>query len=200
LERLLEKNQKTSNQNRGKDLINIIAESLREIESIGKANVSKSSKAAATEDLFCKKTKVNSKRNNNTKPAEGAEGATTPATDATRPYQVPNPVVTILASDESKSKAKEIIEEANRAKSFPYKLDYNNNCVVKISDNLFDILECRNKLENILKIYARVRKNIDVGIFALESTEGLVFKKLFNISSLTVYHSASKNLYALIGA
>lgn len=176
----MEKNQRTSNQKEDKDLINIIAEALREIEGISKANTSKCSKTATTEDLFYKKTKVNSKKDSNT----------------TRPYQVPSPTVTILVNDESKGKVKEIIEEANRTKSFPYKLDYNNNCVVRISSNLFDILECRNKLENILKM----RKDIDVGIFALEPTDGLVFKKLFNISSLTVYHSASKKLYALIGA
>ena len=179
LESLLTENPKITNQEGDKDIIGIIAETLREIESVNKANASKCSKTAATEDLFCKKAKVNIKKDNNT----------------TRPHQVPNPVVTILASDESKDKVKEIIEEANKTKSFPYMLDYDNNCVVKISDNLFDILECRNKLEDILKI----RKDIDVGIFALESPY-TVFKKLFNISSLTVYHSASKNLYALIGA
>lgn len=184
LESLIKKNKKISNQKEDRGLVSIIAEALREIESIDKANISKCPKTTASEDLFCKKIKANSKKDNNT---------TRPCH---RPYQIPNPVVTILASDESKDKIKEIIEEANKTKSFPYKLDYNNNCVVKISDNLFDILECRNKLEDILKI----RKDIDVGVFALEPTEGLVFKKLFNISNLTVYHSASKNLYALIGA
>ena len=176
----MEKNQRTSNQKEDKDLINIIAEALREIEGISKANTSKCSKTATTEDLFYKKTKVNSKKDSNT----------------TRPYQVPSPTVTILVNDESKGKVKEIIEEANKSKSSPCKLDYNNNCVVRISDTLFDILEYRNKLEDILKI----RKDVDVGMFALESTGELVLKKLFNISSLIIYYSPSKNLYALIGA
>lgn len=322
LESLLEKNQKASNQKRDKDLINIIAETLREIEGIGKANASKCSKTATTEDLFCKKAKMSSRKHKEKSPVSfgcsvpnvfiqrlrikdnksidtknlsavfeignkvfngtvvkasvdtdtvmasfpiaisvstgvsleilidndskkiiqnlldktGLETApvgkltlrtttddninygsiqqigviwvsrdsllsnkyssSNKDTHTAQPYQVPNPIVTILVNDESKAKVKEIIEEANRAKSFPYKLDYNNNCVVRISSNLFDILEYRNKLENILKM----RKDIDVGIFALEPTNGLVFKKMFNISSLTVYHSASKNLYALIGA
>ena len=183
LESLIKKNKKISNQKEDRGLVSIIAEALREIGDTNKISVNRHPKLDVTEDLFCKKIKVNSKKDSNT-------------IRSYRPYKVPNPVVTILTSDESKDKVKEIIEEANKTNSFPYMLDYDNNCVVRISDNLFDILECRNKLEDILKI----RKDIDVGIFALESTEGLVFKKLFNISSLTVYHSASKNLYALIGA
>ena len=174
LESLLEENQEANNQDRDKDLIGIIAETLREIEGLGKAKVNKCSKTAS-KNLFCK----SNKKNNNT----------------AHPYQAPHPTVTILVDKSSKDKAKEIIEEANKTKNFPYMLDYDSNCVVKISDNLFNILECRNKLEDILKI----KEDIDVGIAALEPTGGLTLKKSFNISSLAVYYSDSKKLYALIG-
>ena len=131
LESLLGENQKINNQDRNKDLIGIIAEALREIQDMDKANVNKCSKTAP-EDLFCK----SNKKNNNT----------------AHPCQTLNPIVSILVDESSKDKVKEIIKEANKTKSFPYMLDYDSNCVVKISDSLFDILECRNKLEDILKI------------------------------------------------